>query len=261
MVTEKRRLQISSVLDELSTQHNIRILYACESGSRAWGFASRDSDYDVRFIYARDVDWYLSVDIEDRSDVIDLPIDDLLDVGGWDLRKAINLMRKSNSPLLEWLGSPVVYEHSQGFLPEFTELAEKNFSPIASAFHYLSMARKNAESVWASDQVKLKKYFYLLRPLLALRWLEIRKSRVPTEFSKMLIPEILPDNLRTEIDQLLKIKADSTESDWVSRNPTIDEFVQLEIPRLESVDFAHPRRDGTLDEINHFFRRWIKTSL
>lgn len=98
---------IRSRLDAIQASENVCIVYACESGSRAWGFPSADSDYDVRFIYVRPVEWYLSID--DKRDVIECPVEDGLDINGWDLRKALRLSRKSNPPLLEWLGSPIVY--------------------------------------------------------------------------------------------------------------------------------------------------------
>ena len=99
--------RILSHLREIETTENVRIVYACESGSRAWGFPSADSDYDVRFLYVHPLEWYLSVDV--KRDVIERPLQGGLDISGWDLKKALQLFRKSNPPLLEWLGSPIVY--------------------------------------------------------------------------------------------------------------------------------------------------------
>ena len=119
--------RVRDALAQVEAERNVRVLLACESGSRAWGFASRDSDYDVRFLYVHRRDWYLS--IEDRRDVIEQPIADDLDVSGWELRKALRLLRKSNPPLLEWLKSPVVYRHDPVFAAEFGALATEFFSP------------------------------------------------------------------------------------------------------------------------------------
>ena len=102
--------EILKRIAEVEATENVTIFYACESGSRAWGFPSADSDYDVRFIYLRKPDWYLSIDVEDKRDVIERPINDELDISGWDLRKALKLLWKSNPPLLEWLVSPIVYK-------------------------------------------------------------------------------------------------------------------------------------------------------
>src|SRR6266540_3954918 len=101
--------QVDRRLDEIEANHDVRVAFCCESGSRAWGFASTDSDYDVRFIYVRRPEWYLSIDLEERRDVIETPIEGVWDVNGWDLRKALRLLRKSNPPLFEWLQSPIVY--------------------------------------------------------------------------------------------------------------------------------------------------------
>src|SRR5690242_13631967 len=133
--------RVRSALAQLEVERNVRVLYACESGSRAWGFASRDSDYDVRFLYIHPRDWYLSV--EDRRDVIEQPIAADLDVSGWEMRKALRLLWKSNPPLLEWLKSPVVYCHDPEFLAEFSALAMRFYSPRRCFAHYLHMASGN----------------------------------------------------------------------------------------------------------------------
>src|SRR6056297_3590984 len=113
MPDSRALVEIQSRLEALEQQENIHIALAVESGSRAWGFASSDSDYDVRFVYLRPTNWYLSIDLERRRDVIEQPIIDEYDVGGWDLRKALQLLRKCNPPLLEWLNSPIVYRSDE----------------------------------------------------------------------------------------------------------------------------------------------------
>ena len=133
--------RVQDALAQVEAERDVRVLFACESGSRAWGFASRDSDYDVRFLYAHRRDWYLSV--EDRRDVIERPIADDLDVSGWELRKALRLLRKSNPPLLEWLQSPVVYRRDPVFTTEFGVLASEFYSPRRCFAHYLHMAFGN----------------------------------------------------------------------------------------------------------------------
>lgn len=93
------REEILKRLTDIEGEEDVKIFYACESGSRAWGFPSADSDYDVRFLYRHPEEWYLSVDLEEKRDVIERPINDDLDISGWDLRKALKLLRKSNPPL------------------------------------------------------------------------------------------------------------------------------------------------------------------
>ena len=167
--------RVRNALAQVEAARNVRVLFACESGSRAWGFASRDSDYDVRFLYVHRRDWYLSV--EDRRDVIEQPIADDLDVSGWELRKALRLLRKSNPPLLEWLKSPVVYRHDPVFAAEFGALAAEFYSPRRCFAHYLHMAFGNwRDYLRGREEVSLKKYLYVFRPLLACRWIELNSS-------------------------------------------------------------------------------------
>lgn len=141
MDTEVMLELISAHLDDIETDEHVKIVYACESGSRAWGFPSADSDYDVRFVYVRPVEWYLSLD--QKRDVIERPISEGLDISGWDLRKDLQLFRKSNPPLLEWLGSPIVYRERYSVAAKMRALAEIHYSPSACQHHYLHMARGN----------------------------------------------------------------------------------------------------------------------
>src|SRR6185437_7304497 len=154
---------IKEKLHELEEIHSIRILYACESRSRAWGFPSPDSDFDVRFIYARSASDYLS--IHDIKDIIDLPVDDELDIGGWDIKKALQLFLKSNGPLYEWLQSPIVYMDNADFAVQLKNLMPKYFSLRAAGNHYLSIGLNTVKNDLQSEQVKLKRYFYALRSI------------------------------------------------------------------------------------------------
>ena len=164
----------TEILKRLRTaelEHGVRILYACESGSRAWGFASPDSDYDVRFIYVHPQDWYLSFDVERRRDVIEYPIVDLVDCGGWDARKALYLFTRTNGALFEWLNSPIKYMEVGPFAQQLRDLAPKAVNNLALCYQYSHMARGNAREYVFKDKVRLKKYFYVLRPLLAIRYI------------------------------------------------------------------------------------------
>jgi uncharacterized protein len=164
---------IATELQQLERAHQIQILYACESGSRAWGFPSPDSDYDVRFIYLRPLEWYLSID--DRPDTIldprgyanDLPVNSLLDINGWDLRKALKLFKGSNSAIYEWIQSPIIYQSQQGLTDRLRDLAPSYYTCRAGIHHYLNMTIGCYRKHLQTDVVKLKKYFYALRPILA----------------------------------------------------------------------------------------------
>ena len=159
---------IKEKLREIEKQENVRILLAVESGSRAWGFASPDSDYDVRFIYVRQKEDYLK--LESVRDVIELPIDDMLDINGWDLQKTLRLLYKSNPTLFEWFSSPIIYMETE-FADQFRRVMSNYFSSKRSLYHYISMAEGNYREYLKRDMVRAKKYFYVLRPVLACRWI------------------------------------------------------------------------------------------
>jgi predicted nucleotidyltransferase len=176
----------SDILDRLlaiEAEHGVRVLYACESGSRGWGFASPDSDYDVRFIYAHPLPWYLRVSAQ--RDVIEVPISDELDINGWELRKALSLLKKGNATLIEWLESPVVYRADVDFLRAMRDAAQQTHQAERSFHHYVHMARKNYREYLRGDTVRLKKYLYVLRPLLATLWIEQGRGVAPMRFQDL----------------------------------------------------------------------------
>ena len=146
--------KIIKKLENIEKEYDVKIILASESGSRAWGFPSNDSDYDVRFIYVNKKDWYLS--IAERRDVIELPIDSVLDINGWDLRKSLQLMRKSNSPLLEWMNSPIQYCVWRSAFHRMYNLSKIAFMPETSCHHYLSMSKANISKFQIDERVKLK---------------------------------------------------------------------------------------------------------
>jgi uncharacterized protein len=160
---------IVAALTDLEQRNSVRILLAVESGSRAWGFASLDSDYDVRFIYTHSLEWYLRV--SEQRDVIEMAGPDLLDASGWELRKTLRLFAKCNLALNEWLNSPIVYREASGFRTRMQALMPSYFNPIAAVHHYASMARAAYDSCSADGTIRTKKLFYVLRALLACRWM------------------------------------------------------------------------------------------
>jgi len=239
-------------LKDTERQFDIRILYACESGSRAWGFASPDSDYDVRFIYAHRMDYYLSID--DQRDVVELPINDVLDINGWELRKALRLFRKSNAPLFEWLQSPIVYRGDPTFVGEMRVLMSTNFSPRAGVHHYLSMARSVFESELSREIVKLKKYFYALRPILAAKWIADKKSVPPIEFESLRV--FMPDRINTLVDELLSIKGKVDENFMIEKKSEINAFIDEGIRYCETrVPLVNSNGDD--GDLNKLFKKYI----
>jgi len=248
---------VTQELRRIEVQHQVRVLYACESGSRAWGFASQDSDYDVRFIYVHNRDWYLS--IEDRRDVIEEPISEGLDLSGWELRKTLRLLRKSNPPLLEWLKSPVVYAWDEVFVSDFKQLADEYYSPTRCFRHYLHMAFGNARDYLKHDLVWTKKYFYVLRPLLACRWIERELGQVPMLFED-LVAEVVDDvELRAAIANLLARKRAGDELGRAPRDAVLSDFIATELLRLEQLPVAEETAPD-VDALNHFFQSYCLRS-
>lgn len=246
--------QILTLLERIEREENVRILYACESGSRAWGFPSKDSDYDVRFIYIRPVEWYLS--IFEKRDVIERPISEMLDINGWDLRKALNLFRKSNPPLLEWLQSPIVYMENDSIAEQIRRISPFTFSPRSCMHHYLHMAKGNYREYLQGEQVKIKKYFYVLRPVLACEWIEKNNSMPPIEFDR-LVDRVVPmgSELKKIIVDLLARKKAGEEMDYEPKINPINEFLEERIAYYELMASDMHTADGGQDQrLDDLFR-------
>lgn len=233
------RAEIDARLAGIEFVFDVRVLYACESGSRGWGFASPDSDYDVRFIYVHSLPWYLKVSAQ--RDVIEVPISDELDINGWELRKALGLLKKGNATLIEWLDSPVVYRADGDFLQAMRDAARQTHQAERSFHHYVHMARKNYREYLRGDTVRLKKYLYVLRPLLATLWIEQGRGVAPMRFQDLVDAIVTDPNLRDAIHQLLAIKRAANESEYGQSLPIINAFIDSELTRLESVLPPLPR--------------------
>ena len=250
--------QIQATLLDLERAEGARIFYACESGSRAWGFASPDSDYDVRFLYLRPRNWYLSIDVEEKSDVIERPGGEL-DILGWDLRKALKLFRKSNPPLLEWLRSPMVYVDKFGIADQLRRLLPEHYSPTACLYHYLHMAKGNYREYLQGDIVWLKKYLYVLRPLLAIKWIERERGIVPMEFETLLHRVIESPDLTRAVLLLVERKKQGAELDRGPRIPVISEFIERELARLETKVMPPKDANPGSERLNVLFREALET--
>ena len=206
------RKKIQTQLRRIEEEENIKILLAVESGSRAWGFASPDSDYDVRFIYIRRMEDYLK--LEKVRDVIELPMDDVLDMNGWDLQ---------------------------------------------TLYHYISMAEGNYREYLKGDFVRAKKYFYVLRPVLACQWILDQGTPPPMLFSELMEAE-LPAELTGAVKQLLEIKMNSPEVKLIPRIPEINEYLDESILRMKrSVRSLEDRHTPDWNALNQIF--WQELSL
>lgn len=246
--------EISKKLDEIEEKEGVRILHAVESGSRAWGFASPDSDYDVRFVYVRPEKDYLRLD--EPRDVIEWQLDEVLDINGWDLKKALRQFFKGNATLFEWSGSPIVYRTTSDW-EKVRKISKQYFSEKAAVYHYYGTANSMFQGYLLGDTVRYKKYFYALRPLLAARYIEKYHEAPPVLFDDLLKPDI-PQNLKAAIDELLEMKKKTSEGEENPHMPVIRTFVETEIARQKEIADALPddhNKDWTA--LNTIFREMI----
>lgn len=246
---------ILQLLAQIERDKNIRIRYACESGSRAWGFPSPDSDYDIRFIYLHPRDWYLSVN--EGGDNIRIMPDELLDGNGWDFRKFLRLMHASNASVFEWLNSPVVYLEDKPFVDELRTLSSGYFQPKKVMHHYLGIATGMLEKEFREAEVKIKKYFYVLRPVLSASWIAGHGSMPPVDFYELLF--LIKNNtaVHKAISDLLKQKETALEGEKVPRVALLDDFVLGEMERCLTISRNTEKRPVTWGAINDFYRKTL----
>jgi len=241
-------------LDRLEADRDVTVLYACESGSRAWGFASADSDFDVRVVYVHPRDWYLSVDLERRDDTVDPPTEGEIDLHGWDLRKALGLFRGANPTLREWLRSPIVYREESAVMDRWRALVPDYYPPGAVARAYRGLARSVAEQNLADDPIAHKAYLYVLRALLAVRWVEQDRGPVPLEFERLLDETVDDATVQDAVAALLAQKRDGRELDEGPRRPVIHDFVETELERQRALEFPSPASRVGVEPLNAVFR-------
>ncbi len=219
-------------LKQIEEQKGVRVLLAVESGSRAWGFASPDSDYDVRFVYVRPATEYLRLD--EPGDVIEWKQDAVLDINGWDIRKALKHFAHGNATLFEWSCSPIVYRTT----PEWEKImaeAKEYFSEKAAIHHYRGMAKKTWVEYLEGEEITYKKYFYALRPLLAAQYIERFHDIPPVQFVDLFRCMDLSKELRDAIDELLEKKKSATENEKHAHIPIIRDYIQKELTRQKDI--------------------------
>jgi predicted nucleotidyltransferase len=252
------RPRILATLAHLEATHGIRILYAAEAGSRAWGFPSPTSDYDVRFIYCHPAAWYLTLD--EGADTLNFPVDTLLDLGGWELRKMLKLLRGSNAALFEWLQSPIIYQETAGFGASLAPFLPRAFNLRAGLHHYLGLVRRGLETDFGAGQVRLKRLFYALRPALAARWIRTRHALPPMQFADL--RAMLPRELGAEADQLLAAKARADEKTTVAVPAALLAFLRQEYEAGMASRDALPVQHGQepTAALNELFQHWLSAA-
>ena len=246
--------EIKSKLKEIEAKENVRVLHAVESGSRAWGFASPDSDYDVRFIYVRTKDDYLSID--ESKDTIDWQLDEIYDINGWDLKKALKQFAKGNATLYEWSGSPVVYKTTDEW-DKIRVVSKAYFSEKAAVYHYYGTANNTYHDYLQGETVRYKKYFYALRPLLAAEYIGQYHEAPPVLFDELLKQDIEP-SLRAAIGRLLEIKKVTNEKEMNPQIPEIIEYIKAGIVKQKDIaDRLPDDHNKDREELNRIFREVI----
>ena len=256
-IPKHRWQEVQRRLEAIERGEQCRILFAVESGSRAWGFPSPDSDYDVRFVYARPANWYLSV--YPGRDVIETPIEDDMDVNGWDVRKALHLLVKSNAVISEWMESPIVYRRDAGALKRLRTFADRMLNPQALTYHYLHLARRQVAAKLLREHIALKRYFYALRPALALRFLRLRHGqRPPMHLEGLIEGTDLPAATIKRIKRLVAAKSQTREMGAGPRIPVLDRLIVTEIEAAENSALEPPSRQPTdLQSADRLFRNLI----
>ena len=245
---------IKEKLRQIEERENIRILHCVESGSRAWGFASADSDYDVRFVYLRPREYYLRLDR--TRDVIEWRLDDTLDINGWDLQKALRLAHNSNPTVFEWLASPIVYKTTEQWR-EVSSVIEEYFEEKSGLYHYLSTAKRNYHKFFKGDRVKLKKYFYVLRPLLACKWI-LAEGTPPPMLFRDLMDKHLDTGIKPQVEELLRMKTEMPEMGEGSRLPQVDEYIDKTMAEVERLAAALPDKEARgWEKLNSLFLKLI----
>lgn len=241
-------------LKEIEEKENIKILHCVESGSRAWGFASPDSDYDVRFIYIRPKEFYLRLD--KTRDVIEWQLDETLDINGWDIKKALSLLYKSNPTLFEWNSSPIVYKTTEEW-ENIAAIINKYFTQKSGLYHYLSTAKSNYREYLKGETVRFKKYFYVLRPLLACKWILAEGTPPPMLFSR-LMDKYLDKTIKPDVLKLLDLKINKPDITEGKKSEKINEYLDKNINEIEEQIKSLPSANNqTWDELNELFLSFL----
>lgn len=241
-------------LKNIEEQENVKIIMAIESGSRAWGFASPDSDYDVRFIYIRKPEDYLK--LEGARDVIEWKLDEVLDINGWDLKKALQLLHKSNPAVFEWCASPIVYYQTEEF-EELKKILPAFFSEKKSLFHYWHMAETHYREYLKGEEVRLKKYFYALRPLLAAKWIMDKHTAPPMLFDELVAAELEPE-LLPDVERLLEMKKNLPEMERGAKVHSLNDYIERALPEIKNFAEAQADTYSPWDALNAMFLRMVR---
>ncbi|WP_299883225.1 nucleotidyltransferase domain-containing protein [uncultured Lacinutrix sp.] len=247
------KTKILEKLSEIEKDKNIDILFAVESGSRAWGFESPDSDYDIRFVYKHKKEWYLN--LWEQKDTIEFMTEDDLDGSGWEFRKALKLLAKSNASFLGWLFSPIVYRANGDFLKEIRTLAENNFNPVSGFYHYHSMSYRFEETL-DTDKMTLKSFFYAIRTALCANWVYKNETIPPVLFTELY--PIIDEKYHTILNDLIHLKSKHIEKSTEPVSNTLITLVRDIVTENNSIKNDLINKKPNPEEFNAFFLKEIQ---
>jgi hypothetical protein len=255
-----RVARVDAMFEAIEREHGVKIALAVESGSRAWGFPSPDSDYDGRFLYVRPIDDYLSV--WPRRDVIEFPPDGEIDVNGWDVVKALALLVKGNAVVIEWLMSPIAYRGDAKFRSAFLSLAHEVAPRAAIGRHYLKLGQRQRQLFLDQDRpAALKKVFYVMRSAATLRWLRLHPgiSVAPMNYLDLMAQCAPPDAVAKASDDLLRRKAQTRELGAAPIPAALAAFIDDELQAAGVYDTRIVPRDETARKsAETFFRAVVR---
>lgn len=247
-----KRLEIQNLLQDLEKEKGITIIHAVESGSRAWGFPSKDSDYDVRIIYHHELEWYISP--FDKKDHFEIPITDDLDIAGWDIRKTLDLLYKGNATVHEWFNSPIVYYSNPEKYPLLRDFSSREFNSSPALYHYISLAKKK----FLDDQTRFnaKAYLYGLRALLCALWIKNKSSAPPVLFEE-LTTDYLGTHLLNDLNIVLEDKGKQNEKDTFDIPGTLWEY-SLTTYAVVSKNFAEKKKQGKQSDYEQLLHTLVR---
>jgi len=256
--------RIKEICKNIEKEKNIKILFAVENGSRAWRMDSKDSDYDVRFVFVRPLSEYIQ--INKPGEVIDAAFDKdgkpcsaegaFIDMSGFDVFKYVKMLSSSNPTTIEWLMSDIVYYGKQNKI--FKKFAVENFNKISLYHHYKSMCRNNyLKYLKSGNLITYKKYLYAYRGLINAKWVVHKKTVPPIIFSDALkdMRSIIPDSILNKLNEIINLKAQGKEKDIIQNIVEMDNYIEGFLK--DDSEAPAEKTHATLTNLNEELRKII----
>ena len=246
-------------LKDIESKYDVKVLLAVESGSRAWGFASKDSDYDVRFVYVHRKEWYLTL-VEGRDVIDELDSDGVMDFAGWDLKKALLLMGKGNCAFAEWLNSPIIYYKDEEFFKSVSSLKEDYFRKVSAVNHYYHMAMNHDKRYLEKRGCEMKRFMYHLRGLLAAKYAALYGTYPPVLFGDLVDKLVCNISIKAEIADLVRLKRESREHNTMIVSDSLILFAERLAAEIESMLGTFPEeKQMDYQKLDLFFLNILTT--